>query len=157
MTEGIESRDEYLISRALLIHFLTPKKIIDKIIGGVEFVESIIKFLEGRVFIHEDKYCYYLKMSLKHHGVYTNNGVEGLQNGVRHSTTGVTATTSLPLATERICDGDLHATMRKAHDISKNSRSVIANTSSLTSNFVSSATEKQIEVSIVIPLPTACL
>ena len=81
MTEGIENRDEYLISRALLIHFLTPKKIIDKIIGGVEFVE-------------------------------------------------------------RICDGDLPATMRKGHDRAKNSRSVIANTSSLTSNFVSSAREK---------------
>ena len=87
MTEGIENRDEYLISKALLIHFLRSKKIIDIIIGGVEFVESIIKFLEGRVFIHEDKYCYYLKMSLKHHGVYTNNGVEGLQNGVKSTRT----------------------------------------------------------------------
>jgi hypothetical protein len=46
VSEGIEICDEYLISKAPLIHFLRPKKIIDRIIGGVEFVEPIIKFLE---------------------------------------------------------------------------------------------------------------
>jgi hypothetical protein len=91
-----ENCDEYLISNALLVHVLRPKKVIDKIIGGVEFVE-------------------------------------------------------------RIFDWDLHATMRKVHDIAKNSRSVIANRSSLTSNFISSAREKQIEVSFFIVFPTACL
>ena len=122
MRPSVETEEEYRTSKCLLLHFLRSRSVVQKVVGGKEVLESLIDFLNGRIFIHEKYYCHYLKKGHVHLNIYTNNGVEGLQNGVRHSIHKETAQTSLPLATKKIVDGELNANSRKKFEMRRNAK-----------------------------------
>ena len=45
--------------------------------------------------MHESHYCFYLRKTIRHFGVYTNCGHEGTNNGIKHNCTPVTPQTPL--------------------------------------------------------------
>ena len=126
MQNTVENAEEYKISKCLLLHYLRSKEVSNKVVGGNEVIQSVVDFLNERIFLHENRYCNHLKKDFLHYNVYTNNGVEGLQNGVRHSVHRVTALTALPLATKRIVDGELDANNRKHLTTYRNAVTVVS-------------------------------
>ena len=49
---------------------------------------AVVKdFLKNSVFPHEDRFCYYLRHTLFHLEAYTNCGLEGINNGIKNSST----------------------------------------------------------------------
>jgi hypothetical protein len=70
-----KSEEEYHLSKALLMKFVQLHKVKD--LFGSGFVDSVVTFVRGDIFPHEEIFCYYKRHSLFHLETHSNYGHEG--------------------------------------------------------------------------------
>ena len=90
------TRDEFLISYALFLDFIGSKDVLS--LFGEEACNLIIKFVRENVLPHEENFCYYKRHGIFHLETNTNCGLEGLQNGTKHSSNPLRPSTKLDKA-----------------------------------------------------------
>ena len=90
------SREEFLISYALFIDFINSDIVAELL--GVDACEIIGKFVRENVLPHEENFCYYQRHTVFHLEANSNCGLEGIQNGTKHSSNPVRPSTSLEKA-----------------------------------------------------------
>ena len=90
------SREEFLISYALFINFINSDVVAELL--GVDACETISKFVRENVLPHQDNFCYYTRHSVFHLEANSNCGLEGIQNGTKHSSNPVRPSTTLEKA-----------------------------------------------------------
>ena len=65
----VESTEEYKISKLLLMQFVCSAVVLSAVGGHMYIVAAILRFLQGRVFVHESLYLHYLCHKLRHFDV----------------------------------------------------------------------------------------
>ena len=65
----VESKEEYKISKLLLMQFVCSAAVLSAVGGHMYIVTAILRFLQGHVFVHESLYLHYLRHKLRHFDV----------------------------------------------------------------------------------------
>jgi hypothetical protein len=76
-----ESKEEYSISKALLMSYLNNVDVVDAI--GIGNSTRIMKFIREHVEPLEEFYCFYLRRHLRHYDTYYNTSHEGTNNSIK--------------------------------------------------------------------------
>lgn len=88
-----ETREEYIVSKNLFKRFLTTPSLH---VGARKIlVTNIITWFKSYVEVHEDHYSYYKKSNSLCFGEYSNSVVEGVHNGMKHSSAPILPSHSL--------------------------------------------------------------
>jgi hypothetical protein len=83
---GCEDEEEYILSRSLLlayIHNHVAKAIAVGIDNQPIQVETILRFLNNHVFVHEDHFIFYPRKKVLHFNESNNSSHEGTNNGAK--------------------------------------------------------------------------
>lgn len=91
-------------SKALLFKYLRSTEVTSCLLQDA--VQEIENFLRSSVIPHEQHYCFYLRKSIRHFDMYTNNEHEGTNNGIKSSATPVRGIHSMDKATKIMVDQD---------------------------------------------------
>ena len=89
-----ETREEYELSKALLLQYVKSEKV-DAMLGGTLFMESFLTFFRHYVEPLEAYYVYYLRKDIRHYGEYTNSIHEGTNRGLKYNAAPVGPSTRL--------------------------------------------------------------
>ena len=63
-----ECKDEYKISKWLLLQFVCSAAILQTVGDRLYIVLAMLRFRQGHVFMHEALYLHYLRQELRHYG-----------------------------------------------------------------------------------------
>ena len=81
MKSGIETREEYILSKYLLLKYVKSPEIFQQL--GDLMAAHFVLFLRKHIEVHESKYLFYLRKHVRHYGVYSNAIHEGTNNALK--------------------------------------------------------------------------
>ena len=97
--KGIETKDEYSLSKALLIGVVNCETMSKCFVPDT--IKAIIQFLNEKIFVHEGSYLAYEKKKLFNMEQHSNSAHEGTNNAIKSSGDGLHARDSLVGATNK--------------------------------------------------------
>ena len=65
----VESEDEFIISKTLLIQFVCSAAVLSAAGGNVNMILRMLRFLQGHVFVYDSLYLHYLRRHVRHFDV----------------------------------------------------------------------------------------
>ena len=65
----VETAEEYKISKFLLLQFVCAAPVLASADGNMFMILSMMRFLQGYVFVYEDLYLHYKRRELRHYDV----------------------------------------------------------------------------------------
>ena len=87
MKPGIETREEYMLSKYLLLKYVNSPQVVEQL--GTLMASHMVLFLRKYIDPHESKFLFYLRKNVRHYGEYSNTIHDGTNNAIKHSTTPV--------------------------------------------------------------------
>ena len=63
----VENADEYNISKFLLLQFVCSAPVLASADGNMFMILSMMRFLQGYVFVYEDLYLHYKRRDIRHY------------------------------------------------------------------------------------------
>ena len=82
-TGSCETEDEYKVSKALLLKYINSSHVVTTI--GLDACRKLETFIRSHVQPHEQHYCFFRRLSIRHMDMYSNTPHEGTNNGIKAS------------------------------------------------------------------------
>ena len=82
MKSSCETKEEYVLSKRLMLKFVNSTYVTNKL--GTLFPKNFETFFRNNVETHEMNFCYYKRKELRHYSEYTNSCHEGTNKGIKY-------------------------------------------------------------------------
>ncbi len=106
---GVESEDEYLVSKQLFFAYLASEEVLDAVDGQQYVVDQVSDFVLKHVIVYDDVFLFFKKKFLRHFNVKTSSAHEGTNFGIKEHAAAVLPSHRVNVAEERLC---LQSTMK---------------------------------------------
>jgi hypothetical protein len=99
---GVESEEEYLVSKQLLFAYFASPEVLDACGGQPYIVEQVSEFVRNHVLIYDDVFLFYPKKYLRYFDVKTSSAHEGTNLGIKEHAAAVLPSHKIDVAGKKL-------------------------------------------------------
>jgi hypothetical protein len=138
-----ETEEEYKVSKALLLKYINSSRVVTTI--GHDACRKLETFISSHVQPHEQHYCFFQRLSIRHMDMYSNTPHEGTNNGIKASAAPSMPQHSIATAARVLCvNSEVNAIQR-----GRESATLLVNhklwSKTKTADYVTSCAENEIK------------
>jgi hypothetical protein len=100
---GVESEDEYHVSKQLFFAYLVSKEVLDAVDCQQYVLDQVSDFVLKHLIIYDDVFLFFKKKLLRHFNVKTSSAHEVTNFGIKEHATAVLPSHSISVAGEKLC------------------------------------------------------